>query len=187
MAIPPVSVFEHRLDFVKGWDVDPARNLTKSANISSNVTVHILPGAIVSLNSVGEWETGVAGVKMPYIARPQSLPIGASATVAPHWQGMTRRPLEAVPCIYPVEVQVTHFDTAKTYAINNLLTGTVANSTQATAGLITNTNASNAALTPPRTGGGTTRTIVGQVTSPVVTKDGYPVLAFHTVYFPGAT
>lgn len=190
----PASIFEHTLDPIAGYDIQPAHRLDYSTKISANVTILPWAGRVVHLNSVGEWEMGCKANAMPCFLMPLSYPIGHMPTVTAlnpgsGWISVGGFTATALPAVGGYELATTEFDATKTYLPNNFLTAKVSNTDQDTGGLLTNVApGSSTVLTPPWAGGGTTKTICGQVTRPAETlKNGNSVLSFWGVYFPGST
>lgn len=185
----PANIFEHTLDPIMGFDISPGHALLYTAKMSANVTILPYEGRVVHLNSVGEFELGAAGKQMPMFLQKWSMPVGHQSTLSPYWQGFGSYPFSAMVCTGGFEVATTEYDSAKTYAVNDFLAALATNVTQATSGVLTNVAVDGTtALTAPWIGGGTTRTIVGQVSRPPATlRNGNTVLSLWTVYFPGAT
>jgi len=185
----PADIFEHTMDVTAGYDLAPGQRLDFTANMSVNVTVVPYEGRICHLNSVGEWEMGCVANKMPCVLMRNSIPYGQQPTVSPYWQSIGKYPFVALPATGGYEISTTEYDTSKTYNIGDWLTAASTNTIQNTAGVVTNVQpGTNTALTVPWAGGGTTRTLCGQVCRlPVTLRNGNTVLGFWTVFVPGTT
>ena len=185
----PASIFDHTMDVTAGYDLAPGQRLDFTANLSANVTVIPYEGRIVHLNSVGEWEMGCVQNKMPCVIMRGSVPYGQLATVSPLWQSIGKYNFVALPATGGYEISTTEYDSAQTYNIGDFLTAASTNTIQGTAGLLTNVQpGTNTALTAPWKGGGTTKTICGQVCRlPQTLRNGNTVLGFWTVFLPGTT
>lgn len=195
----PLSIFQHTLDPIMGFDIAPGHSLLFSAPISSNVTITPYEGRIAHLNAVGQFEMGCAGLQMPIVLfRPatpygavQSValaPSGGSPSVAPGWQSTGQAPLAGMVATGGFECAASDYDIAKTYAYNDLLAALASNTDQTYGGLLTNVDTVGTKLTAPYKSGGTTRSIVGIVSSPPATfRNGNTVLRFWTYFLPGTT
>jgi len=183
------NIFEHTLDPIMGFDISPGHALLYTAKMSANVTILPYEGRVVHLNSSGEFEMGAAGPVMPMFLQKWSLPMGQLPTVSPYWQAFGTYPFSAMVATGGFELATTEYDSAKTYHVNDFLAALADNTTQATGGVLTNVAVDGTtALTAPWKGGGTTRTIVGQVSrTPTQLRNKNTVLSFWTLYFPGTT
>lgn len=184
----PADIFEHTMDVVSGFNTTPGR-LDFTANLSANVSLIPYEGRIVHLTSAGEWAMGCVAKKVPCVLLKPSVPYGHQPTMSPYWRAIGKYPMAALPVISALQIATTEFDTAKTYAVGDWLTAAANNTNQDTGGVLTNTVPGNAtALTVPWAGGGTTKTIVGQVCRAVeALRSGNTVLHFWTVFIPGST
>lgn len=126
--------------------------LVKIAKISDNVTFSLNQGRVVHINASGEFETGGTGTQMPmYLWRPaNALDVEkissryASMTTGAYrvYQAQPSGDTVAFVATGGFEFWSSEYDTAQTYAINELLTTTVANTTLATGGVLTNVGTS---------------------------------------------
>jgi len=185
----PADIFQHTMDVTAGYDMAPGQRLDFVAKLSSNVSIVPYEGRVCHLNSVGEWEMGCVAKKMPCIFFKGTVPYGHQPTIVPYWQSIGNYPLAALVATGGYEVSTTEYDSTKTYAIGDFLTAASTNTIQDTAGVLTNVQpGTNTALTAPWVGGGTTKTICGQVCRPPATlTTGNTVLGFWTLFFPGTT
>jgi hypothetical protein len=135
-------MFEHGLDVPKGW-FQPAA-LDKSAKLSANVTFDLPAGRVVHLNSAGEFETGVGQTDMAIfllqasndfdVANPGTTASGLFMQQAIAPTGV----MSGLVATGGYEIQSTEFDATQSYVTGDLLTATVANTTLATGGVLTN-------------------------------------------------
>lgn len=183
------NIFEHTLDPIMGFDISPGHALLYTAKLSENVTILPYEGRVVHLNSAGEFEMGAAGGVMPMFIQKWSMPLGHQSTLSPYWQGFGNYPFSAMVATGGFEIATTEYDSAKTYAVNDYLAALASNTVQATGGLLTNKDIDGTtALTPPWKSGGTTRTVVGQVSRvPQQLRNKNTVICLWTLNFPGAT
>jgi hypothetical protein len=170
------------LDALKGWPSPHAVDF--HAKLSSNVTIDpLFAGRCVHLNSAGELETGVtAGVgatEMPmFIFQTSDDPDvkndgGDAATEAGVW--VASSPTGVLNCFVAAgafELFSTEFE-AGTYAPNEPLTATAANTNAVTGGRITNSGV--AFYTSP---------VVGVVSRGVISRYGQNCLAFWPYFLP---
>lgn len=178
--MPVNQMWEHILNPVKGWWHRNA--LDFAAKVSANVTITVYPGRCMSLNSSGELETGVADARMPLFVFQGSEHFdvknaGDMANGRYAWH--PTQPRGYVNCLVATggyELETTEFDTTKTYAPNDLLTATVANTTQATGGQIT--KGSGLAAYAQACCGVVSRVVHTQ------TEGGVSVLSFWPIYLP---
>ncbi len=148
----------HMLEVVRGPAIERGA-LVKSTKLSSNVTITVYQGRVVHLNSDGEYETGATGTQMPlFVMRPSNAldvkKLSASYTslnsgAYQEFQGYPTGNFGSYVATGGFEFQTTEYDTSRDYTINDLLTATVANSTQATGGRLTNAgNSQNGFVRP---------------------------------------
>jgi hypothetical protein len=185
----PADIFQHTMDVTAGYDLAPGQRLDFVATLSPNVAISPYEGRIVHLNSVGAWEMGCVAKAMPCVMMRGSVPYGQMPTISPYWQSIGTYPLVALPATGGYEISSTEFDTNQSYNINDLLTAGSSNTLAAVGGVITNVQPGTATpLTVPWAGGGTTRTICGQVCRlPSTLKNGNNVIGFWTLFIPGTT
>lgn len=185
MAAPSL-MFEHGIDVAKGW-FEPAA-LDFSAKLSSNVTFDVPAGRVMHVNSAGEFETGVGETDMGIvlIQGSQAYDVANDGTTpAGNFMHQAIAPagtMSGLVCSGAYEIEDTEFDTGQTYAPNELLTATVANTTLATGGVLTNAGSG---------AGGDVEQFVDPVCGVVsrgefVNAHGISVLAFWPVWLPGA-
>lgn len=140
--VAPSLMFEHRLDILKGWSQLTA--LDFASKLSANVTFDVPAGRVMHLNAAGEFETGIAGHQMPLfvfqgsqdmdVANPGTTPGGLFMHQAIAPTGV----MNSFVATGGFELESTEFNTALTYARNDVLTAAVANATLATGGVLTN-------------------------------------------------
>jgi hypothetical protein len=126
------------LEVVRGWNTSLPQ-LTRP--VSSNVTITLYPGRCVSLNASNEWETGCASGRKPYFV--QNFSDGSDAMNDANDWGHSAIPsstalVTALAGQPGLEFATTEYDRDQTYAIGDPVTATVANTTQATGGRLTN-------------------------------------------------
>jgi hypothetical protein len=182
------SYMLHKLEPLKGYINLYAVDYT--AKVSANVTIDFYQGRVGTLNSSYEFETGVGGHRMPLFVEETNTNMNITApTQTGVVNAMGRGYVSALVSCYGYELFSTEYDSAKSYAANSLLTATVANTTQATGGVLTSVNGSDATLTIPyKASSPTTLAIVGVVSRaasahPIGKANGISV---WSVYFPAA-
>lgn len=183
MATVPGQMFDNFLNPLKGWWDGHA--LDFRAKISANVTFDLPAGRTVHLNSSGELETGCVAYQMALFTFAGAADFDVNSTGSSQWTPQT--PSGYVTCLVATggyELETTEFNTALTYARNDLLKAPVANTTLATGGVLTNdtvTPASNQS-NPSSTAGA----VCGVVSRGKYTNAlGKSVLAFWPVWYPG--
>jgi hypothetical protein len=179
-------MFEHALNQLKGW-FEPAA-LDFSAKKSANVTFDLNGGRCVHLNAAGEFETGVGETDMAIfllqasndydVDNPGTTPSGNFM----HQQVAPAGNMSGLVAEGAYELESTEFATAQEYVPNDLLTATVANTTAATGGLLTNAGSG---------AGGDVEQFVDPVCGVVSrgrykNEHGIEVVAFWPTYIPGA-
>lgn len=190
----PVSIFDHTIDPIAGYDITPGHRLDYTAPLAAAVTLVPYEGRVVHLNASQYFEMGCRADKMPLFLMQPQMPYGHLPTVqglnpGKGWQAVGNFPRAALVATGGFEIATTSYDTAQTYLPNNYLTAKYSNTDADTGGVLTNVvPGGSTALTPPWRSGGTTVTVCGMVTRPPVTlKNGNTVLSLWTVFFPGST
>lgn len=184
----PSLMFEHTLDAIKGWPSPTAVDFV--AKLSANVTIDPVPeGRVVHLNSVREFEMGVAGTQMAmFLIQDSNDPDVTAQAVTGTVHVAPVGNMSALVATGGYELRSTEYNAANEYAPNNLLTSVASNTVNATGGVLDNENAGGAALTAPWAGGGTTRAICGVVSKGVEDNShGINALVFWPVWLPGTT
>lgn len=189
MGYAPAQAFEHQLNPRKGW-FHP-HSLDHQAKLSANVTFDVPAGRVAHLNSVGEYEMGVAGTQMGIylfsgasdfdVSNPGTSEGGYQA----HVPIVPTGEMLGLVATGGFEVETTEFAAEPTaagnYAINQLLTAGTSNTVASTGGKLTNVG----------TGAGS---LVEQYADPVcgvVSKRPYQslhkvrMLSLWTVWLPG--
>jgi hypothetical protein len=177
------QMFDHTLDAVKGWFHMAALDFT--AKLSDNVTITAYAGRCVSLNSVGEFEMGVTGSKMPIFLLQSSTDADVQNDGGSVWYPISPEGnLTGLVAKGAYELETTEFDTAQTYYPNEYLRAIASNSDQTTGGRLTNQSVStlvNAGSNPTALVGIVSRAPRKRQT------DRNNVLAFWPIYHPGKT
>lgn len=181
----PSQMFESFLDPIKGWFSPECLHYV--AKKAAAVTFDIPAGRCVSLNSSGEFITGIATKQMGMF-----LFQGSDALDVTNPSGTTAKGTFVSQAILPngsmmalvakgaYELSTTEYDRANTYAVNDYLTGIVANTTAATGGLLTNKNPIDAGALVAGT-----HAICGCVSKVGTTNEyGIPTIEFWPVYMP---
>lgn len=170
---------DHTLDVCKGWLPGNMGALDKSAKLSANVTIDpVYAGRVAHLNNEGEFEMGVLGTQMPIFLTQNSddTDVRNPNTGAEDFAAITSTGvMSGVVATGGYEVESTEFDSAQTYAVNDVLRAVSSNSNATTGGRLT-----NASFTLGTTAG------VG-VVSKQVYKNSHRknVLRFWTAFIPG--
>lgn len=170
--------FDHKAKALKGWIPGNMGSLDCTAKLSANVTIDpVYAGRVVHKNSSGEFEMGCIAKQMGIVLignsddRDVSMPTGDDyQTVFPPADAN----LTGLVCSGGFEIESTEYDTAQTYAYNDLLRAVASNSSATTGGRLTNqslTLYTNAAV------GVVSRT-------PYYNAHRKQVIAFWTVYCP---
>ena len=183
MALPGQS-FDHIVNVKKGYS--NANALDFHAKLSANVTFALPAGRCVSLNSVGELETGVRLTAMPLWAVQGSSSWDVDNTSNSEWKAGTPRGfIRTLVATGGYELETTEFDTAQTYTPGDSLKAVIANTTLATGGTLTNQSLGtmyHASNMEARVG------VVSKGKVPHPNNTSNPtafVLAFWPVYLPG--
>jgi hypothetical protein len=123
-------MFEQALDTLKGWFHLSA--LDKSAKLAAALlatATDIPAGRVAHLNADGEFETGGSGTEMPiYLWNGKFHPDVSNSGTSPttsvdHWVAIAPTGvMSGLVATGGYELQTTEFDTALTYAPNELLT-----------------------------------------------------------------
>lgn len=171
------QMFDHTLEPVKGWFHDSALEFT--GKMSANVTISpVFAGRVVHVNSVGQFEMGATGHQMPIFlfqnsddpdvqrdADPTNGIYGVGGNIMSGWVASG-----------PYEIEDTEYDTAQTYAPNDLIRAQASNSVSATGGVLTNSGVTLY-----------TNCVCGVVSRGVITNaNNRTVLAMWTVFLPGS-
>lgn len=188
---------EHLLETPKGWFDGMALDFI--AKKSANVTFTLHEGRVVHVATAGEnpqdctFETGVAGTQMPIFVHRRSDGFDVSNPGRTASGGFVHEAIAPAGHMAGLvatggyELESSEYNSARTYAPNNLLTALVNNTTSTIGGVLDNTDGSNP-LTVPWAGGGTTKAICGVVSRGVfASAHGTNVLAFWPVFLPGTT
>lgn len=173
----PTMYYEHAIDALKGWTMESA--LDFSTSLSADVTFAIPAGRCVSLDSDGEFVTGITGTAMAIFLMngTTSNDLDVQNDGGTQWYAVTPTgALSGFVATGGLEIATTEFDSNQTYAPNDLLTAANADTTEATGGLLTNASVTQF-VTP----------VCGVVSRGVYTNAyGVDVLAFWPVWLPGA-
>lgn len=202
------QMFDHTLVPLKGWPSPTALDFDSPLSTNVNINSTGVPpqsGQVVHNTSLG-FEMGAKLTQMPIFlwpgyadfdvtnpGVPAGVVIGGTTTNLPAWVPI--RPtgkLSGLVATGSYELESTEFDTAQTYAINDLLRAVTSN-TDANAGKLTNQDASGGdgfATASKCVWGDPTATnwesIVGVVSRGTYTNaNGKQVIAFWPVYLPG--
>jgi len=187
----PSLMFENALNYLKGYF--DASNVDFTAKISANVTIELHGGRVAHLNSSGEFETGHTGTQMPIFLMQADTALDVSnpgTTASGNFMHIAIAPagnMSGLVAIGGYELESTEFDSSPNaaYAPNQLLTAIVANTTQATGGVLCNDKAG---------AGGSSGLVVQYVNAAcgVVSRGQYnnehgvAVIAFWPIYHPAA-
>lgn len=180
----PRQMFDHTLDAIKGWFHMAALDFT--AKLSSNVTVTtVYAGRCVHLNSDGEFELGATGSQMPIFLLQNSDDNDVGNSGGTRWYPVG--PTGAITGLVAkgsYELETTEFDSALTFAPNDLLRCKSSSNSSTDGGLLT-----NASVSTLENGGSNPTAIVGVVSRGVRKRqsDRNNVLAFWPIYKPGKT
>lgn len=180
----PSQMFESFLDPIKGW-FSP-ESLHTVAKKAAAVTFDIPAGRCVSLNSSGEFITGIATKRMGMF-----LFQGSDALDVTNPSGTTAKGTFVSQPILPngammalvaagaYELSTTEYDRAQTYVVNDYLSAGNADTNSVTGGLLTNKNTGGTALVAG------THPICGCV-SKINTRNEYGIqtIEFWPVYMP---
>lgn len=187
----PSLMFEHALNHPKGW-FEPSA-LDFSAKLAPAVTIEAFGGRVVHVNANGEFETGIADTDMAIFLLQADTDFDVSnpgTTGAGNFMHQAIAPagnMSGLVATGGYELESTEFDTTPdaAYAPNQLLTALVANTTQATGGVLSN----------DRAGAGGSSGDVRQYAEPAcgvvsrgqfTNEHGVSVLAFWPIYLPAS-
>jgi hypothetical protein len=133
---------DHTLDVLKGWLPGNMGSLDKSAKLSANVTVDpVYAGRVGHLNSEGEFELGATGTQMPifFTQNSDDTDVNNPNTGGDDFAAITSRgTMSGVVATGGYEIETTEFDSAQTYAVNDIVRAVASNSNATTGGRITN-------------------------------------------------
>lgn len=173
----PRQMFDHTLDAVKGWLPGNMASLDCSAKLSANVTIDpVYAGRVVHKNADGEFEMGVTGTQMAIFLLQNSDDPDVQNEGGDDFQAIAPTGvMSGLVATGGYEVATTEFDSAQTYAINDVVRAVASNSNATTGGRLT-----NASFTLGTTAG------VG-VVSKAVAQNSHKknVLTLWTAYIPG--
>jgi hypothetical protein len=130
----------HALNPVKHWGAE-LNNLDFAARISANVQYSMPAGRVAHINAAGELEPGVSCARMGLFMFQGANSLDVDNTNYDQWTPLT--PSGRVNCLVATggyELESTEFDTARTYAPNQVLTAPTGTSSgsSATSGVLTN-------------------------------------------------
>lgn len=178
----PGQMFDHALNPAKGWPSQNALDFT--AKVSANVLYDLVAGRACHLNSSGQLEPGVFARQMGLFLFQGVNDLDVNNQRNDEWTPIS--PTGKIACLVakgPYELETTEFDSAQTYAINDMLRAPSGNGTaaSATGGVLTNQSVVCAAdLT------GNPTAVCGIVSRGVFTNNyRKSVLAFWPIYYPG--
>ena len=126
MSTVPGQMFDHALDFLKGWPREKAVDF--SAKLSANVDATSLPvygGQVAHVNDEGEFELGAKQAMMPVFLIQGSTDkdvANPNDPANPSWYSVIPSgTMSGLVAIGAYELQSTEYDTSATYHVNDPL------------------------------------------------------------------